>query len=153
MNPELHSTTTCKKTFYMGIHSRDKIFSEMLTVQGRNLCGRNTSKADKIETHFYSTNTEQLGATAGVKSGGWCQIWEHSSNPYKDFSRTFCSRLTMIQGSELNIGCWVVSPFIDSLGEDNAEEETRFSVFTDFFSKLPSLTVSHSVCCHTCRIE
>lgn len=39
------------------------------------------------------------------------------------------------------------------LKEDNTEEEMRFPVLTDFLSKLLSLTLSHAVCCHTCRIE
>lgn len=84
MNLELHSRAIWKKMFYYGIHNRDKIFSEMFAVQGRILCVRNTSKADKIETHFYSTNTEQLGATVGVKSGSTAAIYTktfHTHSP------------------------------------------------------------------------
>lgn len=48
---------------------------------------------------------------------------------------------------------YVIAPFITSLGEDNAEEEMRLPVLTDFFTKSPSLTISRLVCCHKCSIE
>lgn len=47
----------------------------------------------------------------------------------------------------------VLSPFIASLRGDNAGEEMRLPVLTDFFTKLLSLTISHSLCCHKCSIE
>lgn len=126
----------------MGYTVGTKSFQKCL--QGRHLCVRNTSKADKVETHFYSTNTEQLGAKAGVKSGS-------TAAPIQRLFTHVLQQADKDPGFRVEHRLCIISLYC--LGEDNTEEEMRFPVLTDFLSKLLSLTLSHAVCCHTCRIE